>query len=306
MATGETLRSLAFTFRVSHSYISRIIKKTLSSLRRHLISLCIPPLSLDEKKQKANEFGQKWNFPNCLGAVDGKHIRIRCPSHSGSLFHNYKDFFSIVLLAVVDANYKFIFIDVGSYGKEGDSGIFDKSKIGQQVRDGSIFPPPNKLPNTDQVLPYVLVGDEAFRLSTHMMKPFPRPVASADERKAVFNYRLSRARRVSENAFGLLSQIFRVFYTVIDLNPSTVDDLIIVACCLHNLLRDAFLEASNKPFYEIDQELPPSRNFIPFARGGGFADGDGFYIRDLFKEYFNSGHGSVPWQIGSIRRTDIN
>lgn len=59
--------------------------------------------------------------------------------------------FSIVLLAVVDASYKFLFIDVGSqsYGKEGGSEIFEKSKLGQHVREGSIFPPPNELPNSD-------------------------------------------------------------------------------------------------------------------------------------------------------------
>lgn len=56
-------------------------------------------------------------------------IRIFSPKNSGSLFCNNKDFFSIVLLAIVDANCKFIYVDIGSYGKEGDNGIFTKSKI---------------------------------------------------------------------------------------------------------------------------------------------------------------------------------
>ena len=86
------------------------MKKTLASLRNYLFSIYIPTLSSDEKSQKAKEFGQKWNFPNCLEAVDGKHVHIRCPSRSGSLFHNYKDFFSIVS-AVADAIYKFIFVN---------------------------------------------------------------------------------------------------------------------------------------------------------------------------------------------------
>ena len=76
MATGETFRSLAFTFRVSHNYISRIVKKILASLRKYLFPIYIPTLSSDEKSQKAKEFGQKWNFPNFLIAVDGKHIRM--------------------------------------------------------------------------------------------------------------------------------------------------------------------------------------------------------------------------------------
>lgn len=72
----------------------------------------------------SEEFKNKWNFPNVIGCIDGKHVRIRCPNRTGSLYYNYKDFFSIVLLALVDANCKFIGIDIGSYGREGDSGTF--------------------------------------------------------------------------------------------------------------------------------------------------------------------------------------
>lgn len=81
----------------------------------------------------AAKFQRKFNFPNCLGAIDGKHIRITCPSNSGSLYYNYKGFFSTVLLAIANAEYKFIAIDVGSYGREGDAGIFKKSVMGQKI-----------------------------------------------------------------------------------------------------------------------------------------------------------------------------
>lgn len=73
---------------------------------------------LAEKK-----FNERWNFPNVVGCLDGKHIRIRCPAKSGSLFYNYKHFFSIVLFALTDSNYKFMAVDIGSYGREGDAGI---------------------------------------------------------------------------------------------------------------------------------------------------------------------------------------
>jgi hypothetical protein len=72
----------------------------------------------------ANEFCEKTNFPNCLGAVDGKHIRICQPYDSVSLFVNYKNCFSTVLTALVDANYCSISIDVGAYGASSYCNIF--------------------------------------------------------------------------------------------------------------------------------------------------------------------------------------
>ena len=74
----------------------------------------------------ANDFYRRTQFPNCIGAVDGKHVRIKMPTGSGSLFYNYKHFFSILLLALVDTNYCFIAVDVGAFGKCSDFNIFKK------------------------------------------------------------------------------------------------------------------------------------------------------------------------------------
>lgn len=128
MATGETFRSLATQYRVSPSWICRIVKKCLESIVKRLFASKIPPPTLESMKKNASEFSYQWNYPNCVGAIDGKHIRIRCPSRAGSLYYNYKNFHSIVLLAIVDANYKFVAIDVGSYGREGDAGTRIKIK----------------------------------------------------------------------------------------------------------------------------------------------------------------------------------
>ncbi|KAH9638482.1 hypothetical protein HF086_016807 [Spodoptera exigua] len=120
-------------------------------------------------KQVTSDFWNRWNFPNTFGAIDGKHVRVKAPNNSGSLFFNYKEYYSIVLLAIVDANYKFIAVDVGSYGKEGDSGIFQKSCIGKKIaRNKFNAPKPANLPGTDIMLPHFLVGDEAFALDTYI------------------------------------------------------------------------------------------------------------------------------------------
>lgn len=71
-----------------------------------------------------NDFRLRWNFSNAIGAIDGKHVVIQAPADSGSLYFSYKKTFSTVLLAVVSADYKFIFIDVGAYNKNSDGAIF--------------------------------------------------------------------------------------------------------------------------------------------------------------------------------------
>lgn len=146
--------------------------------------------------QKAKEFYDNAQFPLCIGAVDGKHIRIINPKNSGSLFFNYKHFFSIVLLAVCDANYLFTSIDVGAYGREGDSQIFWRSNFGKMLKNNTLkIPADASLPNGDSdcLLPYVIVGDEAFGLQKNIMRPYPGKNLTYKQR--IFNYRLCRARR---------------------------------------------------------------------------------------------------------------
>ncbi|XP_008189418.1 uncharacterized protein LOC103311551 [Acyrthosiphon pisum] len=262
----------------------------------------LPPPTENDFKTRASEFWERWNFPNCVGAIDGKHVRVMCPDKTGSLYFNYKNYFSVVLLAIVDAKYKFLAIDVGSYGKEGDSGIFSKSVMGQRIYTEKFGLPSEdiQLPGSDKCLPYVIVGDEAFRLHKRIMKPFNRAQAKADFEKSVFNYRLSRARRVSENAFGLLSQIFRVFYTPIAIKPETCDLLITATCCLHNLIRDGY-EATNTQIGH--QELTNMQTTMqPLARFGGYGNVEGFEVRDAFKCFFN-GEGKVNWQNHVVSRT---
>lgn len=75
------------------------------------------PSTEDEWLKIALDFQKKWNFPNCIGAIDGKHCKIKAPPKSGTTFHNYKGYFSLVLMAIVDANYRFIWVDIGDFGK---------------------------------------------------------------------------------------------------------------------------------------------------------------------------------------------
>ena len=167
------------------------------------------PKNPEQWKEVATKFAQLWNFQNCLGAIDGKHVAIRRPKKSGTYFYNYKGFFSIVLTAVADANYKFLFVDIGANGSCADSGIFKLTNIYKAIIDGTAgLPGPQHLPNDDSDVPYFFIGDDAFGLRPWMMKP--HPIRGLTKEKRIFNYRLSRARRVVENAFGILAQRFTI------------------------------------------------------------------------------------------------
>lgn len=116
--------ALHYNFRLGYSTITEIIREVCNAILRKLeTSLELPPTEKEWEIISAG-FERNANFPHCIGAIDGKHIRVIRPADSGSLYYNYKLYYSIVLLAVYDANYTFTYIDVGAYGKSSDSSIF--------------------------------------------------------------------------------------------------------------------------------------------------------------------------------------
>lgn len=193
----------------------------------------------DDWRQIASEFWNNWNFPNCLGALDGKHVVIQAPANSGSQFFNYKKTFSIVLLALVDAQYNFIVVDIGSYGKNSDGGIFAHSNLGKALQQNLLnIPNPVELPGTKQKANFVIVGDEALPLKPNLLRPYSYDQQRDHTAMKVFNYRLSRAHRCSENAFALLDQKFQLYNRPLKSAPEYVDKSILTTCLLHNFIKD--------------------------------------------------------------------
>lgn len=170
-----------------------------------------------------------------MGAIDGKHFVIKASPNSGSLYFNYKKSFSIVLLAACDYRYIFTIVDCDAYGSASDGGIFAQSEFGKCLNSDELNIPENiKLPLSDTEMPYYFVADEAFPLSKRIMRPYPGQFL--DEKKSIFNYRLSRSRRIIENTFGILVSRWRIFQHSICLNPEHVDTIIMAAINLHNFL----------------------------------------------------------------------
>ena len=105
LATGDSQQTVAFSYRIGVSTVNYIFYETLDAIYKVLQPVYLKVPNQNEWKSIAKDFMNNWQFPLCLGAIDGKHISIRAPPKSGSKYYNYKSFFSIVLMAVVDANY---------------------------------------------------------------------------------------------------------------------------------------------------------------------------------------------------------
>lgn len=128
------------------------------------------------------------------------------------MFYNYKHYHSIVLMAVCDANYRFTLVDIGSCGRKSDGGILRDSKMGKMLETGQFnIPEPQPLYQGGPVLPYVIVGDEAFPLKKYLLRPYPFIQDNFSTDKRIYNYRLSRARRTIENTFGIMASQWRIY-----------------------------------------------------------------------------------------------
>ena len=99
---------------------------------------------------------------------------------------------------------RFLYVDVGCQGRISDGGVFRNTTLSRALEEGTAgLPPDAPYPDTEEEKPYHIVADEAFPLKSYLMKPYPSRGLTDEQR--VYNYRLSRARRVVENAFGILS-----------------------------------------------------------------------------------------------------
>lgn len=142
----------------------------------------------------------------------------------------------MVLMGIANAKYEFILCDFGINGRISDGGVINRTTFYDKLCKGHLnLPQENKIEGSEKVLPYVFIGDEAFAMRTDFLRPFSQKDLSYERR--IFNYRLSRARRIIENVFGILVSRFRIFQTAINLLPRNTKNVVLACCALHNFLR---------------------------------------------------------------------
>ena len=153
---------------------------------------------------------EMWQFPCCLSAIDGCHIPLKCPPgglESCKEYHNFKNFYSIVLMALVDSHYRFVWGSCGYPGNSYDSIIFKSTELWSNIASGNVLPSIGKK-IAKLTVPPLIVGDSAFPIAPWLMKPYTDAVLSPKQR--YFNYRLNRARMVTDCAYGQFKGRWRI------------------------------------------------------------------------------------------------
>ena len=157
------------------------------------------PKCEEDFKSKILDMEELWQFPFCWSAIDGCHIPIRCPSGGAEArkeYHNFKNFYSVVAMALVDSYYRFIWVSCGFPGNSHDSIILQSTQLWKDITENDLVPSIGQEVSKNVIVQPLILGDSAFPLCPWMMKPYTDATLTVQER--YFNYRLSRARMITE------------------------------------------------------------------------------------------------------------
>ena len=117
LATENSSKCISYSFRVSHNIACDFfIEVCQAIIDEYADKVIVKPATPDGWKEVADDIWKRWNFPHCLGGHRWEACSSETPEEVSSLFHNYKGFFPIFLLAIVDSDYKFMYVDVGQSG----------------------------------------------------------------------------------------------------------------------------------------------------------------------------------------------
>ncbi|XP_053283259.1 uncharacterized protein LOC128444682 [Pleuronectes platessa] len=247
LASGNSQRSVAESYKLGVSTVSRIVSEMCSAIWQALEEDYVSLPKGTEWTDIAQDFWRLWNFPNCVGCIDDRRVSVR--KSSDSVYHN--DAQSIELFATCDAHHRFTMVDISSYDCENEKRIFRISHFGSRLLNKTLeLPEPVALPGSSAKLPHVFLGDAAFPLHENLMRPYSG--VNLDDAQKTYNYRHSRALKVIENTFDILVARWKILGRPIEYYPEKAVDVVKACIALHNML--AHNDAA---------ESPTGRRYIP-------------------------------------------
>ena len=256
LATCREYRTIGHLFGVARCTVCVIVHQTCSAIVDTLLTRYIQFPKGDLLAQVVTGFKSKWGMVQCAGAIDGCHIPVKPPELNHTDYYNRKGWYSVILQGVVDHDYLFRNINVGWPGSVHDARVLANFELYWQATQGEILNGEHLVIHRQDV-PIFLVGDSAYPLSTWLMKPFPYSAGLTQAEKR-FNYQLSRARIVAENAFGRLKARWRRLSKSNDMNVDNVPTVITACCILHNMCEihgDTFNELWMEDVNNLEQPV---------------------------------------------------
>ncbi|XP_046684357.1 uncharacterized protein LOC124370111 [Homalodisca vitripennis] len=278
LASGRSYENLKFSCAISPQALGKIIPETCAAifdvLKEDFLKF---PCNESDWMNIAVDFKKYWQVENCVGAIDGKHS------------------------------------DSSTSEKVSDGGVLMETDFGELLENKELhLPSPTSFDDRrDVCLPFTFLGDEAFPLKENLMKPYPNKGITHDEK--IFNYRMCRARRVVENAFGILATRFRVLLSTMNVSVERAEIIVLACCTLHNFLRQkspTYLTQSSVDWEDTSagqlnegewrqntQELLGFKRMRRDGREQSIANA----VRGWYKSFYNN-EGSVDFQEKMINK----
>ena len=278
LGTNVEYRTISHLFGVGVSTACVIVHDVCKSIVDVLLRKYIKIPTGNQAMEIVRGFESTWNFPQCLGAVDGSHIPIIAPCDSPTDYYNRKGFHSIVLQGLVDHQYRFLNVYIGWPGSDHDARILSNSEVYFKGEAGTLAPHHTRIFSGVPV-PVVILGDPGYPLLPWLLKPYSGVGLSAKQQKS--NRRLSRARVVVECAFGRLKGCWRSLLKRNDMNIEKMNNVVTACCILHNIC-EIHQDEFNEEWLEEVQESSSAS-----SSGGSLPSSSaGVTIRNALADYF--------------------
>uniref|UniRef100_A0A1B6DS20 DDE Tnp4 domain-containing protein n=1 Tax=Clastoptera arizonana TaxID=38151 RepID=A0A1B6DS20_9HEMI len=280
LVTGNSSSQLLGEFNIGKTTISQIIKTTTDTIWEELKDDSLPNPTKEEWSRIADKFYEKTDFPNCVGSISCKYVKVYAPKHKESEFDRHRKYFATALLAIVDSDMRFLDFSVGVLGNENDN-FLTKSTIGKKIIQNIYKLPEAKcLSENGPKVPFIFTNKDS--LNINLMKPFPKTV---DKSKLNFNSRIGKTLDVAETCLKYIANKWLVLKKGIG-HHTSVESTIKAICLLHNfIMKTEGIEVTEEN-WTLDSV--PSCG----TRGSAYAN----EVRNHFVNYFLTPEGAVPWQ----------
>ncbi|KAM7306559.1 protein ANTAGONIST OF LIKE HETEROCHROMATIN PROTEIN 1 [Ixodes scapularis] len=276
-------RTIGHLFAVGQSVVNESYREFCDVVIEELEARTVSMIRNEDLEHHMREFQAVLGFPNDIGALDGCHLPVSPLKDSAVDYRNYKGCYSVILLALVDHRYLFRYISVGSPGKCHDANVYGRSPLGRLLEDYQVAVP-RSIGGTK--IPPIVLCDQAFPLTRNLMKPFPHSFNHPQD-EGDYNYALSKARRVVENAFGRLKARFRIVLKRMEVRIDNVYTVVRACCILHNVC-ETLNDSADKQWIQDARKVEDDDKLEQPSRKTKAKTDSGTAVRTALVAYFGA------------------